>query len=234
MNVKQLIEGLIDGGKLPADLIRDWMTGVPTKPGHDQQPLHEDTGGDVMLPNTPDDPMQVHPQEEPMYIEPNVLTFTVESVEQQVNFNEMVNALDSAQVKYSLNNTHDNDWELIWYQDQNLAVESVLEGLGIEFEADDTPEAMMQYYGHGAKNMTEAECAIEAVLMGADSNEVVNVVAEGGSKKYSPTGWIKKSLQRGSKEFKTTKKYPTEPEAKRAIVAGLLKKLGMASRSGGQ
>jgi hypothetical protein len=113
----------------------------------------------------------------------------------------------------------------------------VLDGLGIEFEPDDTPEALYDYFGHGAEDMSESELAIEALLHGATGDEVINAVCEKKkkkAKKFKPTGWVKKALAKGGKEFKTTSEYPTEPQAKRAIVAGLLKKLGKASRSGGE
>jgi hypothetical protein len=235
MSAKQLIEAMQDEGRLPADLIRDWITNV-SKPGSTGQSLREDVGGDVELPNTPADPMQTHPQEEPVSIEASTLTFTVESAEQQTYFKEMVNALDAAQVDYKLGHAADDQWLLTWMPDQDQAIDNVLEGLGIEYEEDDTPEAVIDYYGHGAEQMGESELAIEALLHGASSDEIIDVVCEAKkkAKAYKPKGWLGKAVKKGGKEFKTTAKYPTAPEAKRAIIAGLLKKMGKASTSGGQ
>ena len=172
MSAKQMIESLIDGGKLPSELIYDYCYGdaprktfAPAVPGGR---LHEDTGGDIepaMNPGSPE-------LDDTVDLGENELVLMVETPEQQTQVHELIKALTTAQVRFKAKDVlGTNEVVFSWDGSQMEAMQNALDGLGVEIEMDDSPEATYDYY-------EALGGLIDAVADGNDAAAVLDDVQE--------------------------------------------------------
>jgi hypothetical protein len=170
---KQLIEAALqDNGKLPSELIYDYCYGdaprkisAPAVPGGR---LHEETGGDVEPALNPGSPEL----DDTVDLGENELVLMVETPEQQTQVHELMKALATAQVKFKAKDVPGtNEVIFTWDGSQTEAMQNALDGLGVEIEADDDPEATYDYY-------EALDALIGAVADGNDAAAVLDDVQE--------------------------------------------------------
>lgn len=165
---KNLIESLIDGGKLPADLIYDICYGVDQR----SISLTEETGGDVSIPENPG-------EEELVDLGPNEMAVFLEDPEDKAVWSELLSALDAASVYYEVEEVEQTGETILkWTDNDEVIVRNTLLGLGIQTEEDDyeTPEETIDYYEND-ESRDKIKEMISNVVEGESPQDVINRIS---------------------------------------------------------
>lgn len=125
--------------------------------------LDEDTGGDVQIADNPG----AQEYELRCELRPNEMAMMIESPEDEVAIQELIDALNAAAIPHEIEDVEESDEVVIgWDDEYKEAVNNILNGLGIETQ-EDTPEGEFDYYPESVEDM------ISKVVEGADPSSLV-------------------------------------------------------------
>jgi len=133
---KAFLKTQYDDGVLPQDAAAELIG----------ESFREETGGDVSIPENPgeDEPTIASPDDDEA--DDNTLCISLDTPEDQAEWDDLTRALSAAGVDYTIERTNDGETVIGWPSNEADAINNILKGLGYSVDDDETPEATFDYY----------------------------------------------------------------------------------------